>query len=250
MKTNDIKPRPEIMATPPITQNEPDQITIRPFPPEEAKMQPVKNPCLPKRDIRQWILSGGYRGNKPYGGLWTSTYTPDDPDGFRCDWQRGVRMNALIKAGYAEIRAFWPGWRLQAVPDAKVLAILKFEDALAFTKHYHLASFEFPSSVDLSQFLTAEITNWEEVFRDYDCIRLTDEACDEITCAKVFFGGQTAFDTWNCESSLWGKWRFKVGERIRAMDHAHFTTQCVNHETEVNSQGAAGRHGIIPEMTQ
>jgi hypothetical protein len=190
-----------------------DQVILLPTQPTPEKLLAVRNPSRPAGDVHSWLRQdGNYRGNKPYGGLWTSAYTPNDPDGFRSDWERGLRINAAVQLGYPAAAADWPGWKLQVSGDARVLTITSLDEALAFTQHYHLASFarikELQEGIGI--LATTLITNWERALADYDGVRLTAKACDEIVYAKLNGGVQTAFDTWNCESTLWGCWRFPL----------------------------------------
>ena len=180
----------------------PDQLFRSLTSPTVSGMLPVTN----ARIITE-VLSEGYRGNKPNGGLWTSTFTPEDHLGYGCDWEVGLYKNPMINHGYPITATLWPVWKLRVKASAKVQTITNLEEALAFTKRYHLASFE-AGNWDI-RLITTLITDWSRALADYDGVRLTPSAADQVAEAKFVHRVQTAFDTWNCESTLWGRWVFE-----------------------------------------
>jgi hypothetical protein len=113
--------------------------------PSRDKMEPVRNaPQYKRGDIIEW-LKREYRGNKPFGGLWTSTRTADE---YQCDWRRGRLTNKLIQlalpADYTEnLQVF----ELRPVETARMREIESFEDALEFTREFHLATVPLPGNL-------------------------------------------------------------------------------------------------------
>lgn len=187
------------------------QITELSYPPSPERMSPVRNaPAYSHGDIATW-LRAKYAGNKPTGGLWTSTYTPDDE--YASDWQRGRATNGLIQVAYPK-QVRLSVYRLYPDPEARILHIASLDDALEFTRAYHLATIPFPASMRGVAMLTPELTDWQRAARSYDAVHLTDQAADEIAWAIAHdpSSAPTAFHTWNCESSLWMRWKFSTEE--------------------------------------
>jgi len=190
-----------------------NQMTLLDTVPAADRLKPVKNPPTPRGEIIKWLSrSGHYSGNKPQGGLWTSTYTPLSEDGCRSDWERGLKINLLIQIACPASAANLPAWEIQLSPQARVLTVNTLEEALAFTKKYHLLQFARPKQIrgGIGKLVTTLITDWERAFKEFDGIHLTEQGCDEVTHHKIENGGQTAFDTWHCESTLWGRWCFEA----------------------------------------
>jgi len=150
------------------------------------------------------LRSGTYCGNKPTGGLWTSTYLSEGE--YLSDWHRGRATNRLIQMAYPNNRL--PAWLLDIEPDAQVLRVGDLSAALDFTQRYHLGTIPL-QSLGLPAIITPEITDWETALHDYDAVLLTAEAADEIAFAAVAGKQVTAFHTWNCESMIAGKWIFR-----------------------------------------
>lgn len=182
--------------------------------PQREKINPVRNPPIYETgNIVDW-LKLEYRGNKPFGGLWTSSQTPGDE--YICDWQRGRRTNQLIQLAFPAHPSEIPAHILHPSPGARVCEIRNMVDAVAFTDRYHLATIPIPESLrcGLALTLCAEITDWEQASIDYDAIHLTAEAADEIAWMMVHQGEETAFHAWNCESTLWTQWVFDSYEAV------------------------------------
>lgn len=184
-----------------------DQITLLKRVPKKYLLCGVQNP--PRYDdgteIIQWLKTK-YCGNKPKGGLWTSTHTPEDE--YACDWMRGLSTNALIRLARpkSEVqRAFL----LSCAPDARILHVSSVEEAAAFTAQYSSGKCPLPDMLrsGIGSAITDEITDWCRAFKEYDAVHLTASAADQVMLAKMS-GHTTAFDTWNCESTLWAKWCF------------------------------------------
>lgn len=187
------------------------QVTILPTRPRAERIQRVRNPPLFRGgDISTWMLRGPetYRGNKPFGGFWTSSYTPQDE--YLCDWQRGTATNQAVKIG-APHRQDDKSWLLTPTMTSRVMPIQSFADAQEFTQEFSLGVLPIPLWMrgGFGVLLTATLSDWERALRQCDGIWLSAEACDEISFNKMHGGEDTAFDAWNTESTLWGAWAFQ-----------------------------------------
>lgn len=181
------------------------QVTTLAVPPSPDLMRPVRNaPLYKSGDVVAWMKSGQYRGNKPDGGLWTSSHTPDDD--WLSDWHCALEKNALVKLG-AHDQEGRRSWLLMPVTDARVLAIETLEQAQAFTLEYRLGRVPLPNARGM-RLATVELTDWQRVGRNYDGVHLTGDAADEIAWDIMHGALDTAFHAWNCESTLWFRWIF------------------------------------------
>lgn len=193
------------------------QLAHRPHP---GRLVPVKNaPLYNGSDIKRWLLQR-YTGNKPSGGLWTSTYTPDAPE--CCDWHAALVRNIAVQAAHPG-EGYW--WSLMVKKGLAVLPIATIEDVRTFTQRYMLSRVPIPPAMrsGIGILLTTVLTDWERALRDYDAIQVSGEAIDELLSAKFstpavkLAHADTAFDTWNAESTFWGKWCFSSCELFRVM---------------------------------
>jgi hypothetical protein len=194
-----------------------EQITILESPPAAEKMEAIRNPqpfAVPSAITRQDIMDMGvrYRGNKPYGGLWTSSLTL--LDAYPCDWSRARATNALVRLAMRPMQH--PRAYLLAVDrGARVLTIDSLAAAVEFTRQYHVGEVKFPDGMLAGPglALTGLLTDWQRALADWDGITLPADVADAIAEARFVRGTDTAFATWNCESSLWSRWQFtRLGE--------------------------------------
>jgi hypothetical protein len=187
----------------------PDQISLLPIAPTASQLHPVGNPPLfDGSELILWLRTK-YCGNKPTGGLWTSSHTPHSP--WVSDWAQGLARNELIRQAVPEEHRTHPAWLLTVSTSARPLTISSLADARAFTKEFDRGRLPMPSALrssPFSIFLTRCQTDWEKAFSLYDAVSLTAEAADEIAWAQVHAQSDTAFHAWNCESTLWGGWHF------------------------------------------
>jgi hypothetical protein len=189
------------------------QLTLLKQAPEATLMKAIHNALAPGPSLLDWFLRC-YRGNKPFGGLWTSAHTPDSAD-FRCDWEMAIAKNAAVHLGCQGPANGQAWWILEPDPDARILQITSLRDAASFTKDYHLETVLIPKTLrdaPMGPLITGQITDWEKAFKAYDAIHLSADAADQI--AHRIEDYDTAFHTWNCESTLWGRWKFKRVEPL------------------------------------
>ncbi|HWB16002.1 MAG TPA: hypothetical protein VG538_06300 [Vicinamibacterales bacterium] len=184
--------------------------------PERARMRRVRNAeTYDGRGVDAWWRSGAYRGNKPSGGLWTSSYTPDDD--YLSDWHRGLAMNRAIQIAQQHAAGKQlTDWLLVPSPEARVCMIASLEDAVVFTRDYRLATLPRHAGIGgpLGVLVACEITNWEAAGRSLDAVSLTADAADAVAYERAHARVETAFHTWNCESTLWFRWAFVRVEPI------------------------------------
>jgi len=169
---------------------------------KEYNYQQLVNLCPPKnysKEVFNWYrddLSEKYmfnielrsRFNKPNGGLWSSTYTPNEPEDSQ--WIRWCRENCQEN---------WVGRDsilLEIKPTARIWTINSQEELLNLYRLY-------PSVVT---FGNGCYIDYVEVAEDWDIIHLTEEG--EFLCRypRIFVGGQQNIELnlygWDCESSL------------------------------------------------
>lgn len=150
---------------------------------------------------------GGYM--KPVGGLWTSTWETAFEDGWPSwllseDW----RTDQLREA-----------WLLEPV-ECRVIELAGFDMVHEFMKRYATELYQFPhphlqypSIYEGTVYGTAQqafntpsaaCPVWENVAKDADAVRLlTPWAMD------VRLGPYLAFYGWDCESTIWLRWKFR-----------------------------------------
>lgn len=183
------------------------QITLLPRMPQASRFVAPTNPLrFPGGDETAWLLKH-YRGNKPFGGMWTSTHTADDD--YSCDWERGLNTNRLIQA------AMPPGppprrWLITHAPDAKILTIASLADAVQFTREFEVGTAPLDRWIGQAYrvIMVGTISDWVRATENLDAIRLTGNAADEIAWAMSNNHIDTAFNAWHCESTFWARWKF------------------------------------------
>lgn len=190
------------------------QLTLLDTAPEQTLLQPVANCPHPKQDaltLAEFIRS--YRGNKPMGGMWTSTYRPNHP--VASDWQEAWLRNHFVRIAYPRLPA--RGFLLTPEADLRLCVVDSLADAALFTARYRLGRLRIPSMLRAGPriLLTDEVTDWERCFVDCDAVQLTERAADAVAKNKIAGGEATAFDTWNCESALFARWRFCGTKEIK-----------------------------------
>lgn len=120
---------------------------------------------------------------KPTGGLWTSTYRPDEPVG--SGWGEWC-----IEADYRDIYASsW--WLLTPSEESRIVTINTLKDLKALMREYKYCPHGAP------------YPDFEAISRDYDAIHLTDKGqCEtRLSMPENLYG-------WDCESTLWFRWVF------------------------------------------
>lgn len=129
--------------------------------------------------------------NKPDGGMWTSTYIDDDdPVSSPSEWYSAAtdmfrmsvnRVFLLIPEQY--IRRF---------------IIDSLDDLLLLIKQYPC-----DCSGKYASFLAGRYINYEDFFKEYDCLTLTSEG----QCNTRFSSPADLYG-WDSECTLWKRWAF------------------------------------------
>lgn len=124
--------------------------------------------------------------NKPYGGLWTSTYTPSKE--YDSDWIR-----------WCSIEQYWTGryaYFLEPEDNLSIIQIDSKDDLIYLQSEYSINSNAEPNAID-----------FKRIAKDgYDGIHLTDFGQKDTRITKA---GEPDLYGWDSESTLWFNWKFK-----------------------------------------
>jgi hypothetical protein len=131
---------------------------------------------------------GAMGGIKPQGGLWTSTYDPDNGSAW-VQW--------CLSEDYGVPRGYtWQAWLLVPRLDARILTIDTYTDLEHVVTVYGLPSAPtlHPDSIAL---------NFEKLAHHYHGIHLTEAGqwATRLSQPHSLYG-------WDCESTLWLNWAF------------------------------------------
>lgn len=138
---------------------------------------------------------------KPTGGMWTSTYTPEDE--YDTDWIR-----------WCSTEGFYGGrhkWLMKPKPDLHVLVVDSIEDLRAVTKVYEKDTYKGQDASLISD----EVIDFPKIAEDFDAMRLTKEGQRETHI--------TAMDDpdlygWDTESVLHFRWNWSEYEYLGHSD--------------------------------
>lgn len=141
--------------------------------------------------------------NKPYGGLWTSTYLGE----YGSDWIQW----AVREMGVEECE----GYVLTPKEDNNVYIIDSLEDMKKLLEEYGF----FPSYVEeemekitkkYGDYATYGFyyVDYESMAKQYDGMQLTKKGLDDIE-KKLQFLTTSIFSNFDCESTIWFHWVFK-----------------------------------------
>ena len=177
-------------------------------------IRPVKSKFEEARNYGHEGRRSGFM--KPVGGMWTSTYETAFEDGwpawcigedFRLDDLKKayllepVECNVIELAGFDECHEFMVryGKQLYSMPGPeKDLRLERFADPDGVYARAH-EHFDTPSAV---------CPTWEEVMEDADCVRLLTPRD-----WNVRLGPYLHFNGWDCESTVWLRWKFAGAAR-------------------------------------
>lgn len=161
---------------------------------------------------------------KPVGGLWTSTWDTAFEDGWP-QWCIGEEFN---------LDHLSEAWLLEPV-ECNVIELFGFDQCHDFMVRYAKELYQLPKTElrhwdsdpynayarAYEHFDTPSMACpvWTEVVKDADCVRLlTPYAMD------VRLGPYLCFNGWDCESTIWLRWRFSgaakhvdLSKQIKAM---------------------------------
>jgi hypothetical protein len=150
--------------------------------------------------------------NKPEGGLWTSSFTPFE--NYCSDWIRWMSRNMEDDMS-DDCKVIVPG------ADAEILEIDDKEEYLEVLREYGIKGEMGTKGLD-----------FEKLAEDYDGIRLTDEG--EMTLGHPFDvveelreRGIADFHSWDSESTVWFKNKFKGAIDIDDVPHTCETDEVI-----------------------
>lgn len=131
-------------------------------------------------------------GEKPRGGLWTSTWTGPETISDWVRWCSGEHWGDH-EGGFVSL--------LTPDPTAKVYLIDSLAALLALHERY-------PHRESVARYGYTNWVDWRLVAFDYDAVRLTQAAhfATRLTHPGTY--------SWDCESTCWFRWRFTDVEHL------------------------------------
>jgi hypothetical protein len=151
--------------------------------PERAKLKPVTNGVDGGRQIF-W---------KPTGGLWTSTYTPDDEH--PSNWVEWSTLEQFAVDKYAE------RWLLEP-DDCRVAHVVTQDDLADLLATYRL---EVPKLEGLGLSFEKSLLDFEALAEDFDALTFPAPWAERFTGDH---GLAIFFSVLDSECSLWFRWCF------------------------------------------
>ncbi len=136
---------------------------------------------------------------KPFGGLWTSSYTPNEE--YCSEW---IQWTCNEEPRWATGICYL----LEPEDDIKVYTIDKAEDLEKLFEMY-------PRIVDNYAF----DINWKQVCKDYDAIHLTSNGQWATRYETPKYGGKLNLYGWDTESTFWCRPKFKEIKYIDDVEH-------------------------------
>lgn len=152
---------------------------------------------------------------KPPGGLWTSTWETAFDVGWP-SWCLGEDFRT---------EQFEEAWLLEPV-ECRVIELAGFDQCHEFMKRYAKELHSWPKTDAWESMLEHDPDSvyrraheafntpsmacpvWTEVAKDADCVRLLTPYAFDVRLGPYLF-----FNTWDCESTIWLRWRFKGAAR-------------------------------------
>ncbi len=139
----------------------------------------------------------GFFRQKPKGGLWTSSYRAESEDSGWVEWCRGASF------GDPDGKQ----WFLLAPhPDCRLYTIDSLEDFSQCLMEYGSPA---PLAQEYPSFAMKRTIDFEKLALEYDGLRLTEQGNEE-----THLSFPNDMNAWDCESTLWFRWRFTQIEKI------------------------------------
>lgn len=148
----------------------------------------------PCKSLVQPIING-YTTKPRVGGIWTSTYLPNNTSAW-------ISICENIPYKVTPQKANW--YLLYPKPNLNVLEIDSFADCIDLYKNYSKPNIDFPEDKSLSTI------DFELLQYDYDGIHLTFDG-ELVTRNPNIYPNMAE---WDCESTLWFRWAFSHCEKI------------------------------------
>jgi hypothetical protein len=145
--------------------------------------------------------------NKPLGGLWTSTYLGIELGSAWTLWCTRENFQGPI---------FPNAWLLYPEPAIKVYTINTYNDLARLLAKYAIPS-EYYADKDIREIFGRRFLDFARISMDYDAIHLTKhgEYSTRLTFPLTLYG-------WDCESTLWFRWKFEKVERLNPLNLTWF----------------------------
>lgn len=105
--------------------------------------------------------------NKPFGGLWASTYFQDEENNHYSSWINWCRNNYLEDADDELLQKYSNGIVFELKPETKIYQIDSMDEYLKCLEKY---------SIILKMFRLKKGIDFEKLSLDYDAIHLTENA--------------------------------------------------------------------------
>ena len=158
----------------------------------KVKIYPIKNKVAPTT-------------NKPDGGLWTSTFTPND---YYCsDWLAWCATCAPEWSPKSEDQC----WVLIPSKSARVVEINSERDYLNLMRNFAY----------YNEIIAKYTIDWEKLAKFYDAVHLTDNGLIEVGKAEFEFAYPQlqGLNGWDCESTIWFRWVFDKAIPLSLIPH-------------------------------
>lgn len=139
---------------------------------------------------------------KPKGGMWTSTYTPDDE--YDSDWIR-----------WCSTEGFYGGrhkWLMKPKPDTTVLVIDSLNDLRTVAKHYEKDTYKGKDASLISD----TVLDFVEISKDFDAIRLTEKGQWDTRITSM---NEPSLYGWDSECVLHFRWNWTEYDYLGKCSH-------------------------------
>jgi len=145
----------------------------------------------PRREAFE-AVEGNRLHCKPYGGMWTSTYTPEDE--YDSDWIRWCSTEGFLAGRHT--------YRLSVQDDLRIVEVDGLDDLRTVAQRYQTDS-------EPHGQLHRVYYDFEALAEEFDAMRLTEEGQ-----RKTRLTGSKEPDLygWDSECTLWLRWAFEEVE--------------------------------------
>lgn len=138
---------------------------------------------------------------KPTGGMWTSTYTPDEDHD--SDWIRWCSTEGFLSGRHK--------WVMSPKPDIHVLVVDSLEDLKLVANQYEKDKYK---GMDSSQ-IQDTVLDFPAIARDFDAMRLTKEGQWDTRLTEM---DEPDLYGWDSECVLHFRWNWSDFEYIGKCD--------------------------------
>lgn len=185
-----------------------------------------KRPLRSRFELARNYMSEGSRSGwmKPVGGLWTSTWETAFTEGWP-SWVLGeefhveqldqawllepVECNVIELAGFDQCHEFMVRYakQLYSLSDSGLKSMIFDNEAQLDPERPYARAHEHFDTPSMA------CPVWEEVMQDADCVRLLTPYAWNVRLGPYLF-----FNGWDCESTVWLRWKFKGAAKRVSLD--------------------------------